>query len=93
MPFTEREARIKWCPFVRATVHGAARPNEPHNRVVLSNDDHPTIPTYSRCMGSDCMMWDWDPGQPESDYARKAGGHHANRLGNCTLKQQFTVSC
>ena len=56
MPFTEREARTKWCPLFRATVHGATRLNDPHNRVVLSNDDYPTIPTYSRCMGSDCMM-------------------------------------
>jgi len=51
---TEDEGRTKWCPMVRyASIRGRGI-----NRWV-AEDDKQLNPEPSRCIASDCMMWQW----------------------------------
>jgi hypothetical protein len=73
MIVTEEEARIKWCPFVRAITgeragsgyklqHGLG----PFNRILLQPTGEETS---GGCIASACMAWNWlmdhsEPGKP-----------------------------
>jgi hypothetical protein len=56
MACTEKDARTKWCPFVRY-VTGEEDDQAPANRW----PDF-TNPPPCRCIASDCMMWRWADG-------------------------------
>ena len=48
---TEDEAKTKWCPMVRSS----DLEKDVDNCYIKDRN-----PTYSRCIGSDCMMWRWE---------------------------------
>ena len=56
MAYTEEEARLKWCPFVRVS-NG---PDGSWNRL----ETNPTTPSAYTCMGSACMAWRRERSQP-----------------------------
>ena len=45
---TEDEAKTKWCPMVRSS-----DADQTVDNAYISDRN----PSYSRCIGSDCMMW------------------------------------
>lgn len=47
---TEDEAKTKWCPMVRSS-----DTDQTVDNAYISDRN----PSYSRCIGSDCMMWRW----------------------------------
>lgn len=48
MRVTPEDAKKKFCPMAR--IAGDM------NRWLLKNKEH-----YAPCLGSECMMWQWDP--------------------------------
>lgn len=54
MRVTEQEAKTKWCPQVRAS-QGVGDANACN----AGTSEGDRVPTYSRCVGSECMMWRW----------------------------------
>lgn len=65
MLVTEEEAKEKWCPMARTAGYNCSR-----NREYTGS-----TPSVMCCIGSNCMMWEWDL---DSD----------NR-GYCSLSQRF----
>lgn len=69
MLLSEREAKQRWCPFVRYTsVRGSGI-----NRWTDAGDEN-FNPNATRCLGSECMAWRWveqpgpqPPNAPERD--------------------------
>lgn len=56
---TENEARTKWCPFVRCgglDADGVSDSGINRHVILRINEENPN-PTYSRCIGRECMMW------------------------------------
>lgn len=52
---TEKEAKKRWCPMVRC--ESLVEPNVASNR--WYDEDLATNWSYSRCIASECMMWQW----------------------------------
>lgn len=53
---TEDEAKQKWCPFVRVySVSDSDGANGSWNRHQRNGHDE------TRCIGSECMAWRWNP--------------------------------
>jgi len=50
---TEDEAKTKWCPFVRMS---------PQSAINNRGDNHPNAGNV-KCIGSDCMAWQWNQGK------------------------------
>lgn len=55
---TEEEAKMKWCPFVRAHWNGEG--DWQGNR--FFKEDGKTLDPVVACLGSGCAMWQWDDG-------------------------------
>lgn len=58
---TEKEARRKWCPEARVSLYHRATDA---NRMVrygsgVDSEDHVAFEAATRCIASDCMMWQW----------------------------------
>lgn len=52
MILTEEKAKEKWCPAVRCKATGTTY--SPQNCGFQDRN-----PKHSRCIGSQCMMWNW----------------------------------
>jgi len=61
---TEEKARGMWCPMV--TIYSVASCS-------LSRDSGDAIPIAAHCIGSDCMMWQWEPTRMQDAQAPKSG--------------------
>ncbi len=57
---TEDQAKEKWCPMARVLdTNDGTVCNRHYNYSSLPKDMNPT---YSRCIGNQCMAWEWsDP--------------------------------
>lgn len=69
MLVSEKQAKEKWCPFVRysLTVDGVPVPAAFNRAGVLSTgaeDSGGSLnPPDCHCIASECMMWRWESGQ------------------------------
>lgn len=64
---TEEEAKSKWCPFARVYERGNRPFRAPRKRKSPMHDK-------TRCIGSECMAWRWQPGQgSDGGYCGLAG--------------------
>lgn len=64
----EKDARTKWCPFVRFVA--LARDNEEGSANRWAGFENPSP---CRCIASDCMAWRWGPKGLDKGYCGLAG--------------------
>ena len=68
---TEQEARTKWCPMARVSTYSVGNPAES----AANRTDEGTPYPASRCIASDCMMW-----EPEEKEPRETMRHRKGKL-------------
>lgn len=74
---TEKEAKTKWCPFVRAGAGDEAGLNR------YRDMDRDAISAVSCCIASECMAWQWSSLSPLA--AAKQGKPRSSASGYCGL--------
>lgn len=85
MAYTEEEAAVRWCPFVR-TISGeiAADGSSKHsaeqvayNRIVDGKNNRWAFPTGgATCIGGRCMAWRWITRRDPQCYETKLPSAH-----------------
>ena len=76
---TEDEAKTKWCPFARVSLHdGEAIGNHAANRFPVNTGGE----MYSRCIGSECMAWRWKYVLPDESTELGMNAHKTDSDGN-----------
>lgn len=59
---TEEEAKTKWCPFARVGVRWMDSQAESlADLAAIAVNRGENADTRSRCLGSACMAWRWEP--------------------------------
>lgn len=69
---TEHTAVTRWCPMVRCQFKDNPMDN-PSNCHTGSKGEPHTIPSWAKCIASDCMMWRFDPEAPSRGFCGMAG--------------------
>lgn len=87
---TEKDAAEKWCPQVRHVPILDEKALSPANRFGPENKPDVDNPTFARCIGSRCMMWEWEDdrvgwhshrNEPDPNHE----WHSSKRRGTCGL--------
>lgn len=77
MRVSEKEAPTKWCPFARAP-YSMDIPDTKAGCCAANRDADGLTSEADRCLGPECMAWQWDG-------VRKNPDNTDDKMGRCGL--------
>ena len=86
---TESEAKEKWCPQVRFVPILEGNALSPANRLGPERGPDLDNPHFSRCIGSACMMWNWEDYENETVSIYVGHNHTPHQPGRALAEQHL----